>query len=136
MEIIKKQSVLIIDDDHVEVMIAKRVISRIAPELWVEAAFSGDAGLALLTNGKPLPSLILLDLKMPGVSGIDVIRRIRADERLKNLPVIILTNSTLESDRQRSIAEGATDYLHKACSIDQFSRDIKALLERYLRNQS
>lgn len=129
-----KQTLLIIDDDSNEVMITKRILSKIAPEIGMDVALSGDAGLALLRSGNPLPALILLDLKMPGVSGIDVLREIRADKRLKHLTVIVVTNSTLESDRQKSIDAGANLYIQKALDIDQYSKDINALLEHYLRN--
>ena len=127
-----KQTVLIIDDDQAEVLIATRVLSKIAPELGVDTALSGEAGLALLRSGRPLPVLVLLDLKIPGLSGLDVLRQIRADEHLKHLPVIIVTNSTLESDRQEALAAGADDYLHKAFDIKRFSSDVESLLQRYL----
>jgi len=127
-----RKTLLIIDDDQSEVLIAKRVLSKIAPEIGVDTAFNGEDGLALLSSGSPLPSLVLLDLKIPGLNGIDVLRRIRADENLKHLPVVIVTNSTLESDRQEAIAAGADGYLHKAFDIKLFSRDIEALLWRYL----
>jgi DNA-binding response OmpR family regulator len=132
MVIATKQTVLLIDDDQAEVMIAKRVISKIAPELGIDAAFSGEAGLTLLHSEKTLPALVLLDLKMPGLSGIDVLRQIRADEHLKHLPVIIVTNSTLESDRQEAFEAGADDYLHKAFDLNRFSTDIESLLKRHL----
>jgi DNA-binding response OmpR family regulator len=134
MEIMTKQRVLIIDDDHAEVMITRRAISKIAPELGTDVAYNGEAGLTLLRSGNTLPALILLDLKLPGLSGIDVLRQIRSDASLKHLPVIIVTNSTLESDKQESVEAGADNYLHKTFEIDQFIRDIKALLEHHLTN--
>jgi DNA-binding response OmpR family regulator len=132
MDITTKQTVLIIDDDQNEVMLTKMVISEINPEIGMDVAFSGEAGLTLLRSGRPLPELILLDLKMRRLSGIDVLHHIRLDDRLKHLPVIIVTNSALESDKQKSIEAGADDYLHKAFDIERFSGDIKSLLERYL----
>jgi CheY-like chemotaxis protein len=132
MVITTKQTVLIIDDDQSEVLITKRVLSMAAPEIEVEAAFSGEEGLARLRGGGPPPALVLLDLKMPGLNGLGVLRQMRADELLKHLPVIIVTNSTLESDRQDSLAAGANDYLHKAFDLKRFAADIESLLERYL----
>lgn len=133
MEIAAKQTVLIMDDDQSETLITKRVLSKIAPDVVINAVHSGEEGLALLRSGKPLPRLILLDIKMVGMSGLDVLRRIRADGRLKHLPVIIVTNSTLESDRLKSLETGADDFLHKAFDIGQFQLDIESLLQRYLR---
>jgi DNA-binding response OmpR family regulator len=132
MVIATKQTVLIIDDDQPEVLITKRVLSKVAPEIGIDAAFSGEAGLALLQSENPLPALVLLDMKMPGLSGIDVLRQIRSDEHLKHLPVVIVTNSTLESDRKESLSAGADGYLHKAFDIKRFSSDIEDLLRRYL----
>ena len=131
-----KQTVLIMDDDQAEVMITKRVLSKIAPEIGIDAASSGEEGLAFLQSESPLPALVLLDMKMPGLSGIDVLRRIRADERLKDLPVIMVTNSTLESERRKAIEAGADDYLHKAFDVGLFSRDIGSFLKRYLKNST
>jgi len=54
------------------------------------------------------PDLILLDLKMPGMNGIEVLREIRADACLKVLPVVVVTSSSLESDMAKAIAAGAT----------------------------
>jgi len=133
METAIKQTVLIIDDDESESIITARLLSKIAPALGTKTVFSGETGLAFLRSGGPLPAMVLLDLKMPGLSGIDVLRQIRADERLKDLPVVIVTNSTLEADRQKSIEAGADHYLHKDFNIEYFSRDIKYLVERWLK---
>jgi CheY-like chemotaxis protein len=134
MENAIKQTVLIIDNDRDEVMITRMALSKVAPEIGVIAAFSGEAGLAILRSGPPLLLLILLDLKMPGLDGIEVLRQIRSDDSLKHLPVIIVTNSTLESDRQKSIEAGASRYLHKAFDIDQYIREVKALIDQYQPN--
>jgi CheY-like chemotaxis protein len=134
MENAIKQTVLIIDNDRDEVMITRMALSKAAPQIEVAAAFSGEAGLAILRGGTPLPLLILLDLKMPGLDGIEVLQQIRSDDRLKHLPVIIVTNSTLASDRQKSIEAGASCYLHKAFDIDQHIRDVKAVLDQYYPN--
>lgn len=133
METTTERTILIIDDDQGEILLTKRVLSKIAPEIRMETALSGEAALALLKNDNPLPALIFLDLKMHGMSGIDILRSIRADARLKQLPVVILTSSLLESDRQESFAAGADDYLHKDFNIAHFSRDIGPLLQRNLK---
>jgi DNA-binding response OmpR family regulator len=79
-----------------------------------------------------LPSLILLDLKMPGMSGFDTLRIIRADKLMKHIPVIIVTSSSLEADKKMGYETGADGFLHKAFDIDQFERDLKSMLERWL----
>ncbi len=79
-----------------------------------------------------LPSVVFIDLKMCGMSGIDTIRMIREDERLKHLPLVIVTNSTLESDMRKAYDAGADSFIHKAFDIDRFSRDVNDLLKRWL----
>ena len=78
------------------------------------------------------PPLILLDLKMPGMGGIVVLRQIRADNRLREIPVVVVTSSALESDRAETIAAGANDYLAKPLSLHQFSKDLDSILHRWL----
>jgi CheY-like chemotaxis protein len=124
-----QRTILIIDDSEDEILLTQRVLSRISPGVRVESALSGEEALARLCSCKTLPCLTLLDLKMAGISGIETLRRIRADEQLKNLPVAIVTNSNLESDRDEAIDAGADAYIHKAYDLDQFSNDMKALLD-------
>ncbi len=128
-----QNTVLIIDDSQDDILITERVFSKIRPDIRTEFALSGEAGLARLRHGDGLPSLILLDLKMPGIGGFDTLRQIRADERLKDIPVVVLTSSSLESDVKESFAAGADFFLNKAFDIDQFSRDIEQVLDRWLK---
>ena len=71
---------------------------------------------------------------MPGLSGFNVIRLVRSDERLKHMAIIVVSNSTLEKDKVESIRAGANGFLHKDFDINCFGRDMKTLLERYLGN--
>jgi len=127
-----QQTVLIIDDSQDDVLITKRVLSKSGREIRTEVASSGAAGLALLRDRTVPPALILLDLKMPGMSGLDLLRKIRADERLGKIPVVVVSSSALEDDEKQSFAAGADDFIHKSFDMDQFSADIKCLLERWL----
>ncbi len=99
-----------------------------------EAALSGEAGLALLRCEKIRPALILLDLKMPGMGGLDALRQMRSDERLRDIPVIVVTTSALESDEKEAYAAGADSFINKAFDIEQFSSDMTRVLNRYLNN--
>lgn len=134
METAIKYSVLIVDDNPNDVVITKMVLSRIDHNMKVEAAFRGEDALELLRSGEVLPSLIFLDLKMPGMSGLDFLRKLRADERMKHIPVIVVTSSSLEADEKGSYAAGADGFLHKAFDIDKFSKDIKSFVDRWLKS--
>lgn len=127
-------TVLIIDDNENDILITKRVISKMGWDVKLRAALSGEAGLDLLKSENPLPALILLDLKMPGMDGFEVLRKIRHDKRLKHIPVSVVTHSALESDLAASYAGGANCVLHKTLDVDQFGKEIAHLLERYICN--
>lgn len=127
-------TVLIIDDNQDDILITKKVFSKIAPEVSTESALSGEAGLALLKCEEALPTIILLDLKMPGMGGLDALRQMRSDERLRNIPVIVVTSSTLDSDEKEAYEAGADSFVNKAFDIEQFASDMKLILKRYLRN--
>jgi two-component system response regulator len=78
----------------------------------------------------PLPSLVLLDLKLPGIDGFEVLRQIKSTAMLKRLPVIILTSSKEEGDRALSYDNGANSYLVKPVSFDGFL-DVVRKIEGY-----
>lgn len=79
------------------------------------------------SRGENLPQLVLLDLKMPKVDGFEVLHRIRAEDRTRLLPVVILTTSTEESDRLEGYSLGANSYIRKPVDFDQFTRAVRQL---------
>ena len=127
-------TVFIIDDDADDVLITRRVLSKLGREIRAEVASSGEAGLTSLHDGRPLPELILLDLKMPGMDGLEVLHNIRSDDSLKHIPVVVLTNSTLESDEKAAYRAGANSFVHKSFDLDRFGSDIKTLLDHWLKH--
>ncbi|MET0327419.1 MAG: response regulator [Luteimonas sp.] len=74
-----------------------------------------------------MPSVLLLDIKMPRMDGLEVLRHIRGDEKLKHLPVVILSSSREESDLARSWDLGVNAYVVKPVDIDQFFQAVKTL---------
>jgi CheY-like chemotaxis protein len=124
--------ILIIDDSEDDILLTQMVLKKIRVDIKVETALSGASGLAFLRGGDSLPTMILLDLKMPGMGGLDILREIRADEHLCRIPVIVLTHSDLESDREASYKNGASSFLNKSVNLDQFSEKIRNELERWM----
>jgi CheY-like chemotaxis protein len=124
--------VLVVDDSTDDIELTTIALLSAMPEVQVTSALDGKSALDMLNSDETLPSLILIDIKMPRMSGLDTLREIRRNERLKHIPVVMVTCSSLDSDRERSIAAGADEFLPKAFSIGQFSNDLKTILNRYL----
>jgi two-component system response regulator len=78
-------------------------------------------------NPSPLPQVVLLDLKLPKVDGLEVLRRIRADERTKLLPVVVLTSSKEEQDLLKSYSLHANSYVRKPVDFTQFTEAVRQL---------
>lgn len=123
---------LIIDDDENDVLLTKSILSKSGPRIRIEVASSGEEGLARIREGTVPPALILLDVKMPGMSGIDVLRKIRDDKRLDPVPVVIVTHSILKNDLVASYKTGANSILLKTGNTDEFRRSIINIIERFI----
>jgi len=118
--------VLVIEDDA---DIAETVKYNLQSEGFaVDVAVSGEDGLTLAL--KSPPSLIILDLMLPGMSGIDVCRRLRRENETRRTPIIMLTAKTSESDRIAGLDSGADDYLAKPFSVRELLARVRAVLRR------
>jgi CheY-like chemotaxis protein len=128
----KTLNILLLEDDEVDVMNVQRAFKRnnILNPLWVGA--NGIEGLALL-RGNEMPRdhrLILLDLNMPKMNGIEFLRELRADPNLRSLPVVVLTTSRDERDRVEAYDLNVAGYLVKPVSFTDFA-DLMAALNKY-----
>ena len=95
-----------------------------------EVIIAADAEAASAALRQALPDLILLDWMLPGMPGIDFVKKIRADARLKDVPVIMLTARTEERDKVLGLETGADDYITKPFSPRELMARIKAVLRR------
>jgi len=131
----KSKNIMIIEDNPSDIELTRRALekSHIVNKLIV--AEDGQDALECLFSGNPLtgpkmnelPALILLDLKLPKVDGLQVLRRIRADERTSRLPVVILTTSSEEQDIAQSYDLGANSYIRKPVDFNQFVEAVQQL---------
>jgi len=111
------------DDERLTIRALRR--GNIVNEILV--ARNGEEALAMVLNANPLPSVVLLDLKLPKVDGLEVLRQIRAHERTHKLPVVVLTSSSEEGDIVDSYDLGANSYVRKPVETDKFTEAIRQL---------
>ena len=121
-----KRSVLVVDDDPLILRVVATVLDL--EEYDVVTATSGAEALAALASGAP--ELVVTDVMMPEMDGIELIRRIRADERHAALPIILLTAKDTDDDRKAGVAAGGDAYLTKPFSPLELIDAIEALLEK------
>jgi two-component system phosphate regulon response regulator PhoB len=91
---------------------------------------ASDADMAMALINRALPDLILLDWMLPGISGIELARRLRADQRTQNIPIIMLTARTDERDKVMGLESGADDYITKPFSPRELMARVRAVLRR------
>jgi DNA-binding response OmpR family regulator len=113
--------VLIVDDSTIMVDTLDSILS--SHGCYVEACLDGETGWQRLRAGMsgdiPMPDLLLLDLNMPGLDGMTLLSRIRAEKRLARLPVIVITAETDTTTRKRVLRAGANDYLSKPVVLSE-----------------
>ncbi|HOZ30399.1 MAG TPA: response regulator [Bacteroidales bacterium] len=127
--------ILLVEDNQMDVILTLDAFREAKINNKVNVARNGQEALDyLFGEGKfadrdvfPLPSIILLDLKMPGIDGFEVLNQIKSTEGLKRIPVIILTSSKDEGDRALSYDIGANSYLLKPVSYEGFIEVVKKI---------
>jgi len=107
--------ILVIDDQPINVQLLKRKLER--EGLSVIAAFNGREGLEKISRDKP--DLILLDVMMPDMDGIEICQRLQADEETRAIPVIFITARTTKESKLEGLGVGAVDYITKPIDLDE-----------------
>lgn len=119
--------ILLVEDNADDVELTRIALeeNRIANEVVV--ARSGDEALAILADGVLRPAIVLLDLKLPRVSGIEVLRALRANPSTRLTPVIVMTSSDEERDLIESYSLGANSYVRKPVAYEEFVTAVRQL---------
>ncbi|MGD9580508.1 MAG: response regulator transcription factor [Vampirovibrionia bacterium] len=125
----KALKILVIDDNP-------EVVEEILPGYGFEitVATDGQKGLEILEKNSKAFDLVLLDVLMPNMNGWDVLRRIREDKKLKNIPVIMMTALDSEIDQVAGLKVGADDYITKPFQVPMLLARIEALMRRVSMN--
>lgn len=127
------KTLLLVEDNPDEAELTTRAFRKHDPLLTLELAEDGALALARLRTDGPLPDLVLLDLKLPKVEGLEVLRQLRRDERTRLLPVVVLTSSVEEQDVLESYRSGCNSYVRKPVSYEEFLQTARDLGVYWLR---
>lgn len=127
--------ILLVEDNTDDILLTKRALERAHIANGLEVANDGIEALEYLRGeGKyegrdtsDMPVVVLLDLKMPRMGGLEFLRIVREDESLKLLPIVVLTSSKEEQDVIESYSLGANSYIQKPVDFDQFVKAIQTL---------
>ena len=127
------RAILLVEDNPMDVDLTRRAFERQKVPNPVEVARDGEEALAWISRwdrGEPLPALILLDLKLPKIDGLDVLRQLKEHPVYRTIPIVVLSSSSENRDMQSAYQSGANSYIIKPVDFDQFM-DVAACIERY-----
>ncbi|MBS2040644.1 response regulator [bacterium] len=127
--------ILLVEDNPDDEELTIRALKKNNIGNTVVVARDGEAALNYLLGQGPyagrdvldLPQVVLLDLNLPKVNGLEVLRRVRADERTRLLPVVVLTSSREDEDMIKSYSSGANSYVRKPVDFAQFTEAVRTL---------
>jgi CheY-like chemotaxis protein len=121
-------SILLVEDDEVDVMNVKRAFSKNNIKNPLFVAGNGVEALYMLNNViAPLPKIIILDINMPKMNGIEFLKLLRKDEKLKSISVFVMTTSNEESDKINAYNLNVAGYILKPLSFEKFVSSVATL---------
>ena len=131
----KVRTILLVEDTRQDELLILRSLRKINLANEVDVVRDGQQALDYLFRegefagraGPDLPTVVLLDVHLPRVSGLEVLARLRADPRTHLLPIVILTSSDEERDRLRSYENGANSFVHKPLDFAEFAETVAKL---------
>jgi len=130
---VKRKRILLVDDDPLGVELALAAFAESALADQVEVAGDGVEAIEYLdrisqcANLSDLPIVMLLDLKMPRMDGLQVLERLRSSKLFRQIPIVMLSSSREESDRRRSYELGANAYVAKPVDFDEFKATVRQI---------
>ncbi|MEN8885420.1 MAG: response regulator [Winogradskyella sp.] len=131
----KTLNILLIEDDIIEVMKLQRATSSLQLHHKIKEANNGEDALKILEQKDNLPDIILLDLNMPKINGIEFLKLLKTDDRLKYIPTIILTTSNNQRDLLECYKIGIAGYVLKPLKYEDYVSKIEKLLSYWSLNE-
>ncbi|HVL40327.1 MAG TPA: response regulator [Fimbriimonadaceae bacterium] len=127
-----KPTILLVEDNPLDEKLTLRALEQCPVAHHTVVARDGEEALIYLfgdENGRRpiLPALVLLDLKLPKVGGLEILQRLRSNEQTRGIPVVVLTSSDVERDILQSYNIGVNSYIQKPVDYDQYTSTIQEL---------
>ncbi|MCC4213261.1 response regulator [Leeuwenhoekiella parthenopeia] len=127
--------ILAVEDDENDITLMKRIFQKQMPDYFIKYISDGEEALQYLRSTKfkeELPRLILLDIKIPKVNGLELLKNIRLIEEYKSIPVVMLSSSDREDEIQLSYHLGANSYIEKPKTFTDLSRTLPAMMDYWI----
>ncbi len=131
----KKLTFLLIEDDEIEQLKFQRILKKINPIHTTREANDGEEALQLIISGECIPDVILLDLNMPKMNGIDFLQQFKQHESLKYIPIVMLTTSSNHSEIKQCYRHGASGYIIKPLKYEDYIKKIEILVNYWEENE-
>ena len=131
----KVLKVLLVEDNLIEIMKMKRTISFLNLKHTIYEAKNGEEALSFLEDRTNMPDIILLDLNMPKINGIEFLKILKRDEDLKHIPTIILTTSSNQKDLLECYRTGMSGYILKPLKYEDYVKKIEVVLSYWSLNE-
>ena len=121
-----ERNILVVEDNDMNMQLVEFLLEE--GGYRIVKATSGEEALAIARDGSGTPDLILMDIHLPGMDGLSVVRAIKADERTARIPILALTAHAMRGDKDRFLEAGCDGYISKPIDVKTFI----ASIERYL----
>jgi CheY-like chemotaxis protein len=131
-----RHTILLVEDDELDVISVKRSLAQLETEYDLLTAFNGIEALELLKSSDVLPDVILLDLNMPRMNGIEFLKALRADSELRGIRVFVMTTSSESTDRDQTESLGISGYIIKPLNYNDNTKrpdSMQAFVQFHLR---
>ncbi len=120
------KNVYVIEDNEKNMKLF-RAILKLIPDVGIFEETRGDLGLELIKSGDP--DLIILDIQLPEMSGIDICTELRRIEKLKEIPIVAVTSFAMKGDKERILSAGFNEYISKPIKVKEFREIVKSYLK-------
>ncbi|MBD3194053.1 MAG: response regulator [Candidatus Lokiarchaeota archaeon] len=120
------KNVYIVEDNEKNMKLFKAILNLL-PDIQLYTETRGDLGLELIKSGDP--DLIILDIQLPEMSGIDIAKELRKIDKFQEVPIIAVTSFAMRGDKERILNAGVNEYIAKPIKVQEFRKVVKKILD-------